>query len=180
MDSSWQNTHSNPGTRWGPWARILELFRRRTVQEVQFRLWQRLQIVRVAKIILAVLLLKAMIRKWETRDAAFLPNDLENAISQPTVSVSERFLSIVIIGSTPVLLPSTLNYTSTVWHKRSCLSWWKPPHDIALSCTARTNFLLAKMLFTRTQNCSTEIRKQLWHIFRNFLLFHTLHTRLNF
>lgn len=121
-----------------------------------------------------------MIRKWETRDAAFLPNDLENAISQPTVSVKERFLSIVIIGSTPVLLPSTLNYTSTVWHKRSCLSWWKPPHDIALSCTARTNFLLAKMLFTRTQNCSTEIRKQLWHIFRNFLLFHTLHTRLNF
>lgn len=138
MDSSWQNTHSNPGTRWGPWARILELFRRRTVPEVQFRLWYRLQIVRVAKIILAVWLLKAMIRKWETRDAAFLPNDLENAISQPTVSVSERFLSIVIIGSTPVLLPSTLNYTSTVWHKRSCLSWWKPPHDIALSCTART------------------------------------------
>ena len=81
MDSNWQDTQLNPGTQEGALSKILELFRRRTVPEVQFRLWHRLQIVRVAKIILAVWLLKAMIRKWETRDAAFIPNDLENAIS---------------------------------------------------------------------------------------------------
>lgn len=97
--------------------------------------------------------------------------------SPPFVYQKDLILSIVSIGSTPVLLPSTLNYTSTVWRKRSCLWWWKPPHDIALTCTARTNFLLAKMLFTRTQNFSTEIRKQLWHNFSETFLFHTLHTR---
>lgn len=81
MDSNWQDTQLNPGTQEGALSKDFGAVSQTDRTEVQFRLWHRLQIVRVAKIILAVWLLKAMIRKWETRDAAFIPNDLENAIS---------------------------------------------------------------------------------------------------
>ena len=83
MDSNWLDTQLNPGTQEGALSKDFGAVSQmdRTRGSVPSVAWHRLQIVRVAKIILAVWLLKAMIRKWETRDAAFIPNDLENAIS---------------------------------------------------------------------------------------------------